>query len=49
MVEKINGKDLRDGDERIFRCKKCGKKLAEISGKNSVRIKCSRCKTINEF
>lgn len=50
-IEKIDGKDLRDGDTRKtnFRCKKCNKLLAEVEGKNNIKIVCSRCKTINEF
>lgn len=31
-----------------FRCKKCGKLLARISGEAVVAVKCPRCKLINQ-
>lgn len=47
--EKIKGRDLKERETIEFRCKNCGKKLAEVEKETMIRIVCSRCKTINEF
>lgn len=53
MVEKINGKDLRDGDaiEDIYRCWKCNKRLQGFIEKNISKniVICERCGTKNKF
>ena len=53
MIEKIDGKDLRDKDIKkdTFRCKNCDNLLRGISGKNIIEITivCDQCKTVNKF
>ena len=49
MIEKLNGKDLRDGDDKKanFRCWHCN--ALNIVEKDITKFICSNCKTLNKI
>ncbi|WP_082832866.1 Com family DNA-binding transcriptional regulator [Thalassospira xiamenensis] len=46
MTESINSGTKKE-QYREIRCKSCGRKLLEAFGRIFIRVKCTRCKTLN--
>ncbi|PKR55464.1 Com family DNA-binding transcriptional regulator [Thalassospira marina] len=46
MTESINSGTKKE-QYRDIRCKSCGRKLLEAFDRLFIRVKCTRCKTIN--